>query len=50
MLIVELLTGATTVGEIALEAIGNLVIVVDKVESKELLAAGRISLLHRMLW
>ena len=50
VLIVELLTGATTVGEIALEAIGKLVIVVDKVESKELLAAGRMSLLHRMLW
>ena len=50
VLIVELLTGATTVGEIALEAIGKLVIVVDKVEGKELLAAGRMSLLHCMLW
>ena len=50
VLIVELLTSATTVGEIALEAIGKLVIVVDKVEGKELLAAGRMSLLHCMLW
>ena len=48
--IVELLTGATMVGEIALEAIGKLVIVVDKVEGEELIAAGRVSLLHCMLW
>ena len=34
VLIVELLTSATTIGEIALEAIGKLVIVVDKVEGE----------------
>lgn len=51
VLMIEVLTGATTVGEIALEAIGKLVVVVEKaVEDKELLATGRVPLLHCTLW
>jgi hypothetical protein len=47
ILIAELLGGAMTVREIALEATGKLVIVVGRsVEGEELLEIGSMSLLH----
>lgn len=50
VLMAELLVGAITAGEIALEATGKLVIVVgESMEDEELLVIGNVTLLHRTL-